>query len=347
MLHNLLAHFRKSNRSTQSELPKDIDEATYWAEAIRLELKGIISQTVLAELEQREKKYLKSILVKSQFFIDSVVVIPLDKDASENFEGFLQVHEEIDPGFKLQFFRSLMETQYRSARGALVVVSPDFQPTVQFLSHSLEQPSQDERYQVSLRGRRLNFQVQVSLRGPVAQSAPWTTLATTSVAAVPSASSSPVGSSTVTEAFADDKLLLRIWDAQGERIIEVTTPFLIGRESPSEAELGRLSFVTLHGHYVSRRHLVVLNVLDETYFFVHDAASLSCLSAGGQLLRPSNVYSMPKHSEMRLLFGATSENRSLAFDKAQAGEFPIVEMCRRGSEGSATEATPRPRAVKT
>ena len=345
MLSDLLAHFRNSTRSPEGGPPKDMDQATHWAEAIGLELKGLISQTVLAELEQREKKYLQSILAKSQFVIDSLVVIPLDKDASENFESFLQVHEEIDPGFKLRFFRSLMETQYRSARGSLVVVSPDFQPTVQFLSQSLEQPSQDERYQVSLRGRRLNFQVQVSLRGPVAQSAPsGVSTAAAAAAATASVFGSPVNNLV---SSADNSLLLRIWDAQGERMLEVTTPFLIGRESPSEAELGGLSFVTLHGQYVSRRHLVVLNVLDETYFFIHDAASLSCLSAGGQLLRPSTVYSMPKHGETRLLFGATSENRAQTFDKAQAAQFPIVELRRRGAQGaSVTEATPRPRAIK-
>ncbi|CAM8643562.1 hypothetical protein MCEMIE11_01195 [Burkholderiales bacterium] len=347
MLSDLLAHFRNSTRSPEGGPPKDMEQATHWAEAIGLELKGLISQTVLAELEQREKKYLQSILAKSQFVIDSLVVIPLDKDASENFESFLQVHEEIDPGFKLRFFRSLMETQYRSTRGSVVVVSQDFQPTVQFLSQSLEQPSQDERYQVSLRGRRLNFQVQVSLRGPVAQSAP-SGAAAAAAAAVSSVFGSSSGSSSASPtAGADNSLLLRIWDAQGERMLEVTTPFLIGRESPSEAELGGLSFVTLHGQYVSRRHLVVLNVLDETYFFIHDAASLSCLSAGGQLLRPSTVYSMPKHAEMRLLFGATSENRAQTFDKAQAAQFPIVEMRRRGAQGtSVTEATPRPRAIK-
>ncbi len=347
MLSDLLAHFRNSTRSPEGGPPKDMDQATHWAEAIGLELKGLISQAVLTELEQREKKYLQSILAKSQFVIDSLVVIPLDKDASENFESFLQVHEEIDPGFKLRFFRSLMETQYRSARGSLVVVSSDFQPTVQFLSQSLEQPSQDERYQVSLRGRRLNFQVQVSLRGPVAQSAP-SGAAAAAAAAVSSVFGSSSSSSANPTAGADNSLLLRIWDAQGERMLEVTTPFLIGRESPSEAELGGLSFVTLHGQYVSRRHLVVLNVLDETYFFVHDAASLSCLSAGGQLLRPSTVYSMPKHGETRLLFGATSENRAQTFDKAQAAQFPIVEMRRRGAQGAGvTEATPRPRAVKS
>lgn len=353
MLSDLLAHFRNSTRSTEGGPPKDMDQATHWAEAIGLELKGLISQAVLTELEQREKKYLQSILAKSQFVIDSLVVIPLDKDASENFESFLQVHEEIDPGFKLRFFRSLMETQYRSARGSLVVVSPDFQPTVQFLSQSLEQPSQDERYQVSLRGRRLNFQVQVSLRGPVAQSAP-SGVAGAAAAAASSVFGSAVGSNAAGSlgshpaAGADNGLLLRIWDAQGERMLEVTTPFLIGRESPSEAELGGLSFVTLHGQYVSRRHLVVLNVLDETYFFIHDAASLSCLSAGGQLLRPSTVYSMPKHGETRLLFGATSESRDQTFDKAKAAQFPIVEMRRRGAQAaSVTEATPRPRAVKS
>jgi hypothetical protein len=348
MISNLLARFRNKTESNETGLLKDAGQATHWAEAIALELKGLISQAVLAELEQREKKYLQSILAKSQFVIDSLVVIPLNKEASENFESFLQIHDEIDPGFKLRFFRSLMETQYRSARGSQVVVSQDFQPSVQFMSQSLEQPSQDERYQVSLRGRRLNFQVQVTLRGPVAQSASHPFSTVTAAAGGASPPDSPIHSQTSPVACADNELLIRIWDAQGERVVEVKTPVLIGRESPPEEELGGISFLALDGQYVSRRHLVVLNVLDETYFFVHDAASLSCLSATGQLLRSSTLYNMPKLGEMRLLFGATSENRTLAFDKGQAGQFPIVEIRRRGARDTKlTEATPRPRAIKS
>ena len=343
MLSDLLSHFRSGAKPSDGSSPKSADQTTHWAEAIGLELKGLISQAVLTELTMREQKYLQSILTKSQFVLESLVVMPLDQEASEQFQGFLQVHEEVDVGFRRQFFQGLMEPQYRSPRGSLVVVSADFQPTVQFLSSSLEQPSEDERYRVSLRGRRIHFQVQVSLRGPVPKTA---AAPSPAVAAQPGLAGAIAGAAQPSR-HNGEGLLLRIWDADGERMVEVNTPCLIGRESPGPEELGGLSFVALKGQYVSRRHLVVLNVLDETYFFIHDAASLSCLSSGGQLLRPSTVYSMPRHSEMSLLFGATAETRVQAFDKGNAGQFPIIEIRRKGAVmAAASEATPRPRAVK-
>ena len=169
MLFDLLSRFRSAGPERTSQRAQASSDEGHWADAIGLELKGLIAQAVVAELESREKKYLQSILAKSQFMLESLVVIPLDQEASTNFESFLMVHSEVDPAFKTQFFRSLMESQYRSARGSLVVVSPDFQPTVQFLSQSLEQPSEDELYRVSLRGRRLHFEVRVGLKGPVAK----------------------------------------------------------------------------------------------------------------------------------------------------------------------------------
>ncbi|MBM3377967.1 MAG: FHA domain-containing protein [Betaproteobacteria bacterium] len=356
MLFDLLSRFRSGGSDRAQPRTQAASDEGHWADAIGLELKGLIAQAVVAELESREKKYLQSILAKSQFMLESLVVIPLDQEASTNFESFLTVHSEVDPAFKTQFFRSLMESQYRSARGSLVVVSPDFQPTVQFLSQSLEQPSEDELYRVSLRGRRLNFEVRVALKGPVAKAnAPASNNAAAGLGTLQGGASAVDGPSNFSSSPASgaeraavgESLLLRIWDGLGERMVEVSTPCLIGREAPNAKDLGGMSFVSLQGQYVSRRHLVIVNVLEDTYFFVHDAASLSCLSSGGQLLRPSTVYSMPRHSEMKLLFGATTENRQQAFDTSAADQFPIVEIRRKGASGpSITEATPRPRAIK-
>ncbi|MGA0090474.1 MAG: hypothetical protein ACO3HS_07295, partial [Burkholderiaceae bacterium] len=106
-----------------------------------------------------------------------------------------------------------------------------------------------------------------------------------------------------------------------------------------------LQFVSLHGRYVSRRHLVVMNILEDTYFFLHDAATLSCLSSGSQLLRPSTIYSMPRHSEAELIFGMTAETRNQAAD-ADPADFPRVTLGRAlGRRTTPSSATPRPGTV--
>ena len=76
MLSDLLSHFRSGAKPSDGSSPKSADQTTHWAEAIGLELKGLISQAVLTELTMREQKYLQSILTKSQFVLESLVVMP-------------------------------------------------------------------------------------------------------------------------------------------------------------------------------------------------------------------------------------------------------------------------------
>lgn len=339
MLNEILSRLGLQNSSGGRSGGTDDRGANSWAESIGIELKGLIAQSILSELKAREEKYLLSILSKSQFLIESLVVTPLDHDTSQKFESFLDVHAQIDPSFKVDFFKSLLESQYRSDRGAMVTVGVDFQPTVQFLSQSLEQPSEDEMYQVSLRGRRLRFKVQVTLAGPVPRG--------TRQAESPRPASSdgtPVSSdpNSLSEVFT-----ITIWDADGRHELDVASPCMIGRELPPSSELGAMNFVTLNGKYVSRRHLVVLAVMEDTYFFLHEAASLSCLMPDGSVLARSAVQSVPRQALLSLVFGASEAGERPHFGADRAEQFPMVEMRRKGVEAPlSTQATPRPRAVR-
>ncbi len=336
--------FRNHNSPDTASAAKRLRTDSF-ADALGLELKGVVSQAVLKELESREQHYLSSILDKSHFLIDGIVITPLDKQASESLEGFLNVHSEIDPEFRNHFFRSILESEYRSARGSTVVVADDFLPSIQLTDQSFEQPTQDETFQISLRGRRHQFQAQVALKGPVAKehSRMASAEATTeSASGLPGLASARRGGSAEARGAG---LILSIHDAQGQRTLELRSPILIGREPPSEAELEGLQFVSLHGRYVSRRHLVVMNILEDTYFFLHDAATLSCLSSGSQLLRPSTIYSMPRHSEAELIFGMTAETRNQATE-ADPADFPRVTLGKAvGRRATPSSATPRPGAV--
>ena len=336
--------FRNHNSPGPASAAKRLRTDSF-ADALGLELKGVVSQAVLKELESREQHYLSSILDKSHFLIDGIVITPLDKQASESLEGFLRVHSEIDPEFRNHFFRSILESEYRSARGSTVVVADDFLPSIQLTDQSFEQPTQDETFQISLRGRRHQFQAQVALKGPVAKEhsrMPSADTQTEPANGLPGLTGGRRASSSEARSTG---LILSIHDAQGQRTLELRSPVLIGREPPSEGELEGLQFVSLHGRYVSRRHLVVMNVLEDTYFFLHDAATLSCLSSGSQLLRPSTIYSMPRHSEAELIFGMTAETRKQATE-ADPADFPRVTLGKAmGRRATPSSATPRPGAV--
>lgn len=334
------------------------------ADAIGLELKGIVSQAVLVSLEDRQSHYLTSILEKSVFLIDSVVITPQDKEAASALEKFLRLHSEIDPGFRTQFFHSILEKEYRSDRGATALISPDLQPSIQFNESSLETPSNEESFQISLRGRRVAYAATVSLTGPVPK-------ASQAAQAAQKASSTPFGLGEPAEPFIGrapgnlgqmgpassgvrgndranrfETIVLKIHDAKGERVVQAQSPVLLGREAPADHELGALQFVPIAGTYVSRRHLVIVSVAEDTYFFLHDAATLSCQTATGQLLRPASLYSLPRHAEVQLVFGVTQDARSGAADPAQAAAFPIIEISRlRGEHRDESQATPRPTRV--
>lgn len=378
---------------TAARGPRPRAAADSLADAIGLELKGIVSQAVLDTLEDRESHYLTAILEKSVFLIESVVITPQDKEAASSLEKFLRLHTEIDPGFRTQFFHSILEKEYRSARGASALVSPQMQPSMQFNEASLETPSTEEAFQISLRGRRVSYTAAVTLTGPVARTSAQAQAAQKArqqaeqlaeqlagqqagqqaegrdaakiadaepaggdrgepfvggvlgQAAWPSQGSAAEGR-TAKPGAQSETIVLKIHDAQGERIVHSQSPVLLGRESPAERELGALQFVPVMGTYVSRRHLVIVSVAEDTYFFLHDAATLSCQTSTGQLLRPGSLYSLARNAEAQLIFGVTTDARSVSPDTSRAAEFPIIEISRlRGEHPGPSQATPRPTRV--
>ncbi|MEY4001194.1 MAG: hypothetical protein RI968_312, partial [Pseudomonadota bacterium] len=60
MLFDLLSRFRSAGPDRTSPRAQPSSDEGHWADAIGLELKGLIAQAVVAELESREKKYLQS-----------------------------------------------------------------------------------------------------------------------------------------------------------------------------------------------------------------------------------------------------------------------------------------------
>ncbi|MFZ9734626.1 MAG: hypothetical protein ACO3B4_06230 [Burkholderiaceae bacterium] len=374
---------------TAARGPRPRAAADSLADAIGLELKGIVSQAVLDTLEDRESHYLTAILEKSIFLIESVVITPQDKGAASSLEKFLRLHTEIDPGFRTQFFHSILEKEYRSARGASALISPQMQPSVQFNEASLETPSTEEAFQISLRGRRVSYTAAVTLTGPVARTSAQAQAAqkarqqaeqlaeqqagqqaegraaakmadaeladedrgepflrTAAGQAARANKESAAEGRTAKPGAQSETIVLKIHDAQGERIVHSQSPVLLGRESPSERELGALQFVPVMGTYVSRRHLVIVSVAEDTYFFLHDAATLSCQTSTGQLLRPGSLYSLARNAEAQLIFGVTTDARSVSPDTGRAAEFPIIEISRlRGEHPGPSQATPRPTRV--
>ena len=111
MLRQLINRLGLGRSEGSNDKPSETRSGDSWAETIRVELKSLISQEILTELAHREDKFLSSILARSHFYVESLVVTPLDYDTSSRFESFLGDHLQIDPNFKTDFFRSLLESQ--------------------------------------------------------------------------------------------------------------------------------------------------------------------------------------------------------------------------------------------
>lgn len=75
-----------------------------FADSILLELKSVASEAIKNALEERENKYMKSILDESYFLLDSLIIIPKDREIAKRFDDFLTTHESVDSDFRHHFF---------------------------------------------------------------------------------------------------------------------------------------------------------------------------------------------------------------------------------------------------
>ena len=317
-------------------------EMDAFADNVVFELKTLISSAITRALEERESRYMRSILEESFFSLESLVIKAMDAQTSRELEDFLSNHESINPQFRAQFFSQVVQREYRSTRGASVRVSPGLVPIFEVNPQSLDAATEDESFILSLKGRKVRFEVRAALDGPTRKTpitSPETVVTTTRGTAM----SQALGSGKTT---GGTRVQITLHDQHGNSEKSVALPALLGRETAAAQGLAVGSGVDVAGTYVSRRQLIVFEALGQIYCFVPAEASLSCSTGQGEVLRPNTLHRIDPGSTLRLLTGVPMDTLVAPGQRDNRAEYPSIDI-RTGSRATShADATPRPRAVR-
>ena len=321
-----------------------------FVDSILLELKSVSAQAVKQAIEDRETRYMKSVLEESYFLLDSLVISPKDREVAKKFEDFLSTHESVDTEFRKKFFQQIIQREYRSSRGCSVRVPNDFQATVQLGTDSLESLTSEEGFQISLKGRRISFEVVASLSGPfkreVTSSRFGKALSTTSTTANQPFSQTEIFSrSDSKNKKSEISVEIQVNDAIGNRKELIKLPALIGREPiPISSQYG-FSPLKVNSTYVSRSQLIIVEIMDQVYYYLPDSASLSCMREDGLILEKLKLYPLKVKETVTLRTGINSEIAAQINPIGSYAEYASIQIFLDDASRQDHEGTPRPKAV--
>ena len=221
-------------------------------------------------------------------------------------------------------------------------VSPDLVPIFEVNPQSLDTATEDESFILSLKGRKVRFEVRAALDGPTRKTPPTMpeTIITTPRG---TAMNQALRSGTKT---AGSRVQITLHDQHGNTEKSVTLPALLGRETASAQGLAVGSGVDIAGTYVSRRQLIVFEALGQIYCFVPAEASLTCSTEQGEVLRPDTLHRIAPDSPLRLLTGVPMDTLVAPGQRENRAEYPRIEISAGSRSATHADATPRPRAVR-
>jgi hypothetical protein len=304
-------------------------------------LKTIISEAIKNVLEERENRFMKSILDESFFRLESLIIVPTDRDLAIRLEDFFGEHERYESDFKRIFFKQLMQSEYRSSRGGTVRVDSDFLPAIQLDQSSLESITDDEKFQITLKGRQIRFKANATLDGPIKRSA------TKIEPPIPDQSpsygqESPLfGQNTHRESSPQPKLQVKLLDSNGVSYHSLTIPALIGRDPVSMAEKFNCSFLKVESTYVSRLQIYVFEMLGEVCYVIPGQSSLVCMTSDGFTRLKKTIYPLDTRGSEVLNLGVSLDYQSTSPPQGPSSDYAIIELSVLSNPGD----TPKPRGV--
>ena len=325
-----------------------------FADGIVIELRAVVSAAIATALEALEGRYLRSVLEQSHFTLDALAIRSLDFDTMRQLEDFLNRHESIQANFRDNFFAQIVQPEYRSSRGAIVKATAPLAPLIEISAASMESETEDESYRISLKGRRIRFEAQASLGGPV-RTQPTGADATTTMEPpnqplraertsqperAPTPGNLPHGRS-------DVLVTLRVRDSDGERSFLCALPLQLGRATSAAPSAGALGAqrIDLRSTYVSRQQLVIFEVMGAVLAMVPTEASLSCAMADKKVMQPDRVYRIQPNVPMILTAGVPNGADVTGLDLDDRGQYPQIEIALNQAT-QMEEGTPRPRATR-
>lgn len=324
-----------------------------FADSVQLELKSVAAEAIKLALEERENKYMRSILDESYFLLDSLVIIPKDREIAKRFDDFLVTHESVDENFKNYFFQKILQKEYRSQRGGVVHIAANFSPTVQLGQSALDNLTQEEGFQVSMKGRRISFEAQANLSGPFKKEK------SSQQFSSPNQVDSDYSNKSKLADFKYDhkdlntnlnfsKVNIKIFDTNGITVHQSITPVLLGREPSLNNPLNTdTSLLRIDSRYVSRQQLVLVNIFGDCFYYVPEQASLTCMRADGSILEKMKLYKLSTdHAETLNLGIDSSKNNSPSRPEGSSSDYAVIDLSLTEAEPHLNPTgTPRPRAV--
>jgi len=316
---------RKQKTNKSAEL--NTQQTDEFADRISLELKTCAVEAITQVLEEKEGKYLKSILETSFFPLQSLVFVPNDFETAKLVEEFIRIHQALDIKFKHKFLRGLLLSEYRSKRGGTVSISNEFVPEIQLDKTSVESQSDEESFQISLRGRKILFRAVAILGIPVRKNE----------------LSSSLSSGNFVSSKGSKKLTIRllITDSRGHRELEESVPLMIGREPKKNCIEYGVTPVTVNSRFVSRAQIYIFNIVDQVFCVVPDPASLTCTTSSGQKLKPGKVYLIDSNVGERFYCGYPIDHEGPLTGNTDPSEFPVIEI--KLNNNLIESGTPRPK----
>ena len=324
--------FRTPNSQVELLQTSDVNG---FAETISVELKRAITQAISAAIEAVEAKYLRSVIGESIFPLEGLIFTPQDVKTTQLLDEFIRQHEVIRPHFRQFFFREILQEEYKSRRGATVIVPRGFEPTFHHEARSFEGRSSEEEFQISLRGRKILFSAVAILGKPTPRKH-----------FVDSQKlESAIGLSVDQRLAPVFKMHIQWLDRDGLHECIASPPLQIGREPDPRCGDHGIARISVNGTYISRRQLNILVWTDQLYAFVPHDASLTCLK-NDKRMEPGHLYTMDLSGKEAFQFGIAPEASDLFRYRGNTTDYPRLEvgLSDKPMDKSSYDGTPKPRA---
>jgi len=312
------------NGKKETVLPKEKATDSF-ADSLSLDFKRAAIEEVLNQLHLSEGKYLSSILKTSYFPIEHIIFHPLDKETALETEEFFRIHSEITPNFEDSFFANILLREYRTEHGAKALLKKDCAISIHPGIHSFDDPTNEESYQISLRGNRKKMGVTVKLGTlkPNETSAPprkaipannFTEFGNTNQATKPI----PLNSNS------KKQLALQISDAHGERQLICSIPTVIGREVPN-TDIHNMQKIDISAMYISRQQLNLFELNNTIFAFIPKDAKLTGIAKQIGILDKLHLYEINDEG-LEITFGQPVGTQNLIVDANTPNLYPTVSI---------------------
>lgn len=338
--------FRKIFKKDEIYINNDQPLTDSFADSLAIDLKRSAIDAVLSQLKKSEGKYLSTILKQSYFPIESLVFHPLDNATALETEEFFRIHSEIDQEFEIKFFKNILLKEYRTDMGASAMAPIDLLPSVQPNAQSIDNPTGDESYQITLRGNKKKFSAEVKL-GVLKQKPNAADDMHKQINPENSAIRKidrGTGSEELQVRQVANSVTVNITDGSGEHHHTIQTPFLLGRKSADEAGIG-LDKINIDGMYVSRNQMIVFTLNDVVYGFIPKDASLVGVAGRRGNLQKLQLLEID-YSGLTITFGQPITSISPTVDSSKPNLYPTIHIRRGESAPEGHGATPIPRITK-